>query len=122
MIVSNRGRSRSLGRSNIELPMAKANGGKPSTIIKENSTSDLAGFLDPTLMIIKMVYKLKGVIRKTSAKTKSSKTSKYNISIVEQLHRSKNESSGSQDHTEKPTIKHFKKRVEERGMNTELGY
>ena len=79
--------------------MAKAKGRKPSTIIKENSTSDLAGFLHPTLTIIKMVYKLKGVIRKTSAKTKPSKTNKYNISIVEHLHHSKNESSGSQDHT-----------------------
>ena len=79
--------------------MAKAKGRKPSTIIKENSTSDLAGFLDPTLTVMKMVYKLKGVIRKTSAKTKPSKTSKYNISIVEHLHHSKNESSGSQGHT-----------------------
>ena len=67
MIILNRGRSRSLARSNMELTMAKAKGRKPSTIIKKNSTSDLPGFLDSTLTIIKMVYKLRGVIRKTTA-------------------------------------------------------
>ena len=39
------------------------------------------------------------VIRKTSPKTKPSKTSKYNVSIAEHLHQSKNESSVSQNHT-----------------------
>ena len=34
-----------------------------------------------------------------SPKTKSSKTTKYNISIVQHFYYSKNESLGSQDHT-----------------------
>ena len=41
--------------------MTKANGQKPSTVIKENYTSDPTRVLDPTLIIIKMVYKLNGL-------------------------------------------------------------
>ena len=41
------------------------------------------------------MYKTEWVIRKTSPKAKPSKTNKYNISIVQHLYHSKNESSGS---------------------------
>ena len=44
--------------------MTKANGWKPSTIIKENFTSDLARVLDPTLTIIKMVHTLNELFEK----------------------------------------------------------
>ena len=44
--------------------MAIANGWKPLTIIKKNSTQDPAKVLDPILIIIKMVYKLNGLSEK----------------------------------------------------------
>ena len=59
-----RGRSRSPARSNIEFLMTRANGWKPSTIIKRNSTSDPARVLNPLMIIIKMVYKLNGLSEK----------------------------------------------------------
>ena len=38
--------------------MASSNGWKPLTITKNNSTQDPAKVLDPTVILIKMVYKL----------------------------------------------------------------
>ena len=90
---------RSLARSKIELFITRANGWKLLTITKINSTQDPAKVLDPILIIIKMVYKLNGLSKKTSPKTKLSKTKKYNVSIVQHLNHSKNESLRSQDHT-----------------------
>ena len=64
VIILNRIRSRSPARSKIELFMTRANGWKPLTITKKNSTQDPAKLLDPILIIIEMVYKLNGLSEK----------------------------------------------------------
>ena len=79
--------------------MTRANGWKPLAFTKHNSTQDPAKVLDPILIIIKMVYKLNGLSEKLALRQSRRKPKKYNVSIVQHLNHSKNESLGSQDHT-----------------------
>ena len=44
--------------------MTRANGWKPLTTTRKNSTDDPAKVLDPILIIIKMAYKLSGLSQK----------------------------------------------------------
>ena len=69
--------------------MTRANSWKPLTNIQKNSPSDPARVLDPTRIII-IVYKLNRLSEKLVLK--QSRPKPINISIVQQLHHSKNES------------------------------
>ena len=71
--------------------MTRANSRKSLNNIKKNSTEDPAKVLDPTLPIMIMVYELNGLSEKLVLKQR--RPEPMNISIVQHLHQSKNESS-----------------------------